>query len=125
MISAASRLSMQPMERPGETLSGGSKGLHLDWYAKSRHGKLSQPFRSQMYGLWGCGTPLARTPLTSLENWGHGNAIEQMTRIIRLTRPEVILACIPLNIAGEHGDHQAAGIVATHAMDIASDPSEF
>src|SRR4051812_41760334 len=64
-------------------------------------------------------------PLASLENWGHGNAMEQMTRIIRLTRPEVILAWIPLNIAGEHGDHQAAGLIATEAMDLASDPSAF
>src|SRR5881296_4746232 len=47
--------------------------------------------------------------LHSLETWGHGASLEQVVRLVRLTRPEVILTWLPLYVAGEnHDDHQAA-----------------
>ncbi len=64
--------------------------------------------------------------LRSLETWNHGNALWQAVRIVRLTRPEVILTWLPLYSAGEnHGDHQAAGVIATEAFDLAGDPTVF
>src|SRR6202790_5559053 len=64
--------------------------------------------------------------LQSLANWGHGAALEQLVRIIRLTRPEVILTFLPGTFIGEdHGDHQAAGLLATEAFDLAGDPASF
>jgi len=64
--------------------------------------------------------------LRSLETWNHGNALWQTVRIVRLTRPEVILTWLPLYSAGEnHGDHQAAGVIATEAFDLAGDPTVF
>jgi len=48
--------------------------------------------------------------LNSLANWGHGQSLEEMVRIVRLTRPEVIITWLPGIFIGEnHGDHQAAG----------------
>src|SRR5271167_1782587 len=54
--------------------------------------------------------------LQSLANWDHGMALENLVRIVRLTRPEVILTFLPGTFIGEdHGDHQAAGVLATEA----------
>jgi LmbE family N-acetylglucosaminyl deacetylase len=64
--------------------------------------------------------------LFSLANWGHGAVLEEIVRLVRLTRPEVILTWLPRNVAGEnHGDHQAAGVIATEAFDVAGDPTAF
>src|ERR1700752_1820799 len=64
--------------------------------------------------------------LQSLANWDHGVALENLVRIVRLTRPEVILTFLPGTFIGEdHGDHQAAGVLATEAFDLAGDPAIF
>ena len=64
--------------------------------------------------------------LNSLANWGHGANLEALVRIVRLTRPEVIITWLPAVFIGEnHGDHQAAGVLATEAFDLASDPTAF
>jgi LmbE family N-acetylglucosaminyl deacetylase len=64
--------------------------------------------------------------LQSLANWGHGAALEELLRLVRLTRPEVILTFFPGTFIGEdHGDHQASGLLATEAFDLAGDPTTF
>lgn len=64
--------------------------------------------------------------LQSLANWDHGTALENLVRIVRLTRPEVILTFLPGTFIGEdHGDHQAAGVLATEAFDLAGDSTAF
>ncbi|MBP1648945.1 MAG: hypothetical protein H6Q30_2390 [Bacteroidetes bacterium] len=62
----------------------------------------------------------------SLQNWRHGVVLEQVVRLVRLTRPEVILTWLPNYVQGEnHGDHQASGVIATQAFDMAGDPLVF
>lgn len=78
--------------------------------------------------VWFIGAP--NTPsqnvLWSLERWNHGAALEEVVRIVRLTRPEVIISLLPDYYTGEnHGDHQAAGVLATEAFDMAGDPTKF
>ncbi len=64
--------------------------------------------------------------LTSLANWDHGAALQHLVRLMRLTRPEIVLTFLPGTFIGEdHGDHQAAGVLATEAFDLAGDPSVF
>ena len=64
--------------------------------------------------------------LRSLEHWDHGSVLGQVVRLIRLSRPEVILTWLPACVAGEnHADHQAAAIVANEAFDLAGDPAAF
>jgi len=83
------------------------------------------------YGIvnaWFIGAP--DTPgqdvLRSLETWRHGNVLEQVVRLVRLTRPEVILTWLPCYVAGEnHDDHQAAGVIATEAFGMSGDPTVF
>jgi LmbE family N-acetylglucosaminyl deacetylase len=68
----------------------------------------------------------SQNALQSLANWGHGASLEQLVRIVRLTRPEVILTFLPGVFVGEdHGDHQAAGVIATEAFDCAGDSAVF
>src|SRR5437868_5738487 len=64
--------------------------------------------------------------LRSLEAWGHGQALEEVVRLVRITRPEVILTWMPNYVVGEnHEDHQGAGVLATEAFDLAADPLAF
>jgi LmbE family N-acetylglucosaminyl deacetylase len=64
--------------------------------------------------------------LQSLANWGHGQSLQELVQLVRLTRPEVILTFLPGTFVGEdHGDHQAAGVLATEAFDLAGDPTVF
>ncbi len=62
----------------------------------------------------------------SLATWPSASVLEQAVRVIRLTRPEVVMSWLPSSVAGEnHGDHQASGVIATEAFDIAGDPTVF
>jgi LmbE family N-acetylglucosaminyl deacetylase len=64
--------------------------------------------------------------LISLASWPSASVLEQMVRLVRFTRPEVVLTWLPSSVAGEnHGDHQAAGVIATEAFDMAGDPAVF
>jgi LmbE family N-acetylglucosaminyl deacetylase len=78
--------------------------------------------------VWFLGTPNVSTQnvLNALEEWGHGSVLEQVVRLVRLTRPEVILTWLPDYVAGEnHADHQASSVIANEAFDVAGDPSVF
>jgi LmbE family N-acetylglucosaminyl deacetylase len=75
--------------------------------------------------LDGRDTP-SQNVLQSLGQWRHGLALEEVVRMVRLTRPEVIITWLPGFFIGEnHGDHQASGVLATEAFDIAGDPAIF
>jgi len=75
--------------------------------------------------LHGSDTPGADV-LHSLEQWGHGKALDEVVRLVRITRPEVILTWMPNYVVGEnHEDHQAAGVLATEAFDLAANPVAF
>lgn len=64
--------------------------------------------------------------LQSLSNWNHGETLQQLVRLMRLTRPEVVLTFLPGAFIGEdHGDHQASGVLATEAFDMSGDPVAF
>lgn len=91
---------------------------------EARH-SLAERGISNVWFLDGQDTP-TQDVLHSLETLGHGQALEAVTRIIRLTRPEVILTWMPAYVAGEnHGDHQASGVVAVEAFDLAGNPTSF
>ena len=64
--------------------------------------------------------------LVSLAVWPSASVLEQVVRIFRLTRPEVVMTWLPSSVAGEnHGDHQASGVIATQAFDMSGDPTAF
>ena len=75
--------------------------------------------------LGGSDTP-GQNVLWALDHWHHGRALDEVVRLVRLTRPEVILTWLPNADAGEnHSDHQAAGVLATEAFDLAGDRTKF
>jgi LmbE family N-acetylglucosaminyl deacetylase len=75
--------------------------------------------------LNGLDTP-GQDVLDSLETWNHGDSLGRLIRLVRLTRPSVVVTWLPDWVAGEnHGDHQAAGVLATEAFDMAGDPTAF
>jgi LmbE family N-acetylglucosaminyl deacetylase len=80
---------------------------------------------TNIWFLRGQDTP-TQDVLHSLETLGHGEALEEVVHIIRLTRPEVVLTWMPAYVAGEnHGDHQASGVLAVEAFDVAGDTTVF
>ena len=73
-----------------------------------------------------CPDTPSQNVLRSLADWHHGAALEDVVRIVRLTRPEVVFTWLPAFRIGEnHGDHQAAGVLATEAFDMSGDPAIF
>jgi LmbE family N-acetylglucosaminyl deacetylase len=80
---------------------------------------------NNVWFLSGRDTP-SQNVLESLANWRQGQVEEEIVRMVRLTRPEVIITWMPGFFIGEnHGDHQAAGVLATEAFDSAGDPTVF
>jgi hypothetical protein len=66
--------------------------------------------------LGGRDTP-SQDVLQSLANWHHGAALEDVVRVVRLTRPYLILTWLPGFFIGEnHGDHQAFALIRSHKM---------
>jgi LmbE family N-acetylglucosaminyl deacetylase len=67
---------------------------------------------------------VSQNVLTSLEHCGHGRCLDELVRIVRITQPSVILTWLPDFATGEnHADHQASGVLATEAFDLAGDPT--
>jgi len=80
---------------------------------------------SDVWFLHGADTP-GSDVLHSLEAWGHGQALEEVVRLVRLTRPEIVMTHLPDYVVGEnHDDHQAVGVLATEAFDLAANPLAF
>ena len=81
-----------------------------------------------IHNVWflsGHDTP-GQNVLRSLDNWNHGLALDNLVRLVRITRPDVILTWLPDPVVGEnHDDHQASSVLAVEAFDAAGDPSVF
>lgn len=112
--------------RAGQNWVGNEQGLALadERVMEARHSLASLGI-TNVWFLNGPDTP-GSDILRSLEAWGEGAKLGQTVRIVRLTRPEVILTLMPDYIVGEnHTNHQAAGVIATEAFDLAANPLAF
>jgi len=91
---------------------------------EARHSLASYGITNAWF-LHGSDTP-GGDVLHSLEQWGHGKALDEVVRLVRITRPEVIITWMPNYVVGEnHEDHQAAGVLATEAFDLAANRLAF
>jgi LmbE family N-acetylglucosaminyl deacetylase len=61
----------------------------------------------------------------TLRKWGHEQTLERLVRLVRALQPEVIVTMNPAPTPGQHGHHQAAGVLATEAFTAAADPKRF
>jgi len=63
-------------------------------------------------------------PLTA-QVWDHEEALGKAVRILRQTRPEVVVTMNPAPSPGNHGNHQEAARIAIEAYEAAGDPARF
>jgi LmbE family N-acetylglucosaminyl deacetylase len=61
----------------------------------------------------------------TLRKWNHEETLSRLVRYIRALKPEVIITMNPAPSPGQHGHHQAAGVLATEAFAAAADPTRF
>ncbi|WCN83267.1 sugar-binding protein [Micromonospora sp. LH3U1] len=66
----------------------------------------------------------ASAPLTE-EVWGYQETLSRIVRVLRTTKPEVILTMNPSATQGNHGNHQKAAMLAVEAFYAAADPKAF
>jgi len=68
-------------------------------------------------------TGYVKTPEQAMKVWG-GLALEDMVRVIRTFRPQVVINGWG-GVHGGHGHHQESGILTPQAVAAAADPSKF
>ena len=61
----------------------------------------------------------------TLEKWDYQMLLEDMVRLIRLYRPDVIISRFQGNRQDGHGHHQASGVVTLEAFRVAGDVNRF
>jgi LmbE family N-acetylglucosaminyl deacetylase len=61
----------------------------------------------------------------TLHRWNREESLRRLVRLYRTLRPEVVITMNPAPVPGQHGHHQAAGVLATEAFDAAADPARF
>ena len=66
----------------------------------------------------------ASAPL-SHQVWGGDAVLGRIVRVVRATRPDVIVTMNPSAVEGNHGNHQQAAMFAVEAYLAAGDPSRF
>ncbi|TDC46217.1 GlcNAc-PI de-N-acetylase [Micromonospora sp. KC207] len=66
----------------------------------------------------------ASAPLSE-QIWGNDDTLAQIVRVIRQTRPEIVMTMNPSPTPGNHGNHQQAARFAAEAFHAAADPAAF
>ena len=61
----------------------------------------------------------------ALDKWGTEAAMRDVVRVIRMTRPWVLLSRFQGNERDGHGNHSAAGLLSQQAAKLAGDPAQF
>ncbi|HYL38691.1 MAG TPA: PIG-L family deacetylase [Bryobacteraceae bacterium] len=67
----------------------------------------------------------SKTREEALEKWDHDRVLSDVVRVIRMTRPLVIIGTFIGAATDGHGNHQVAGQMAQEAFLAAGDPSKF
>ena len=57
--------------------------------------------------------------------WGQRDTLRRLVRVVRETRPELIITMNPAPSPGNHGGHQNVALLATQAYYAAADPNRF
>jgi LmbE family N-acetylglucosaminyl deacetylase len=67
----------------------------------------------------------SKTLEESLGKWGRETVLRDVVRIVRMSRPTVILSRFQGNERDGHGNHSTAGVMAAEAFRAAADPNRF
>lgn len=72
--------------------------------------------------IWDFG--FSKTPEETLEVWGKDVAMERLVRVIRETRPDVVMPSFR-DEHGQHGHHRAVTVMTFEAFEAAADPEAY
>ena len=67
----------------------------------------------------------SKTREEALEKWGHDRVLSDAVRVVRMTRPLVVMSVFVGAATDGHGNHQVAGQMAQEAFNAAGDPTKF
>lgn len=68
----------------------------------------------------------SKSPEEAFEKWGREILLEDIVRVIRRFRPDVLVSRFPpAPGSGGHGQHTAVGHIAAEALEAAADPGRF
>ncbi len=67
----------------------------------------------------------SKNPEEAFEKWGRQRLLEDMVRVIRRFRPDVIVARFPPQGSAGHGQHTATGHLTPEAFEAAADAERF
>jgi LmbE family N-acetylglucosaminyl deacetylase len=67
----------------------------------------------------------SKTAEETLAKWGHEEILADFVRVIRMTRPDVIISRFSGTPRDRHGHHQAAGLLTREAFRAAADLNRF
>lgn len=67
----------------------------------------------------------SKTREEALDKWGHDRVLADVVRVIRMTRPLVMMSVFTGNPTDGHGNHQVAGQMVQEAYVAAGDPAKF
>jgi LmbE family N-acetylglucosaminyl deacetylase len=67
----------------------------------------------------------SKTKEECLSKWGHERTLDDVVRVVRMTRPLVITSVFVGGPTDGHGNHQVAGEMAQEAFQAAGDPNMF
>ncbi len=66
-----------------------------------------------------------KTKAEAFDKWGQNRVLYDAVRVVRLTRPLVVMSVFADNVSDGHGQHQVAGWLAQKVYQAAGDPSVF
>ncbi|MSO34912.1 MAG: PIG-L family deacetylase [Acidobacteria bacterium] len=61
----------------------------------------------------------------ALDKWGRETVLRDVVRVIRMTRPTIVLSRFQGNQRDGHGNHQTAGLMAVEGFRAAGDPRRY
>ena len=61
----------------------------------------------------------------AIRTWGHDRVLYDCVRVVRMTRPLVVMSVFAGNISDGHGQHQVSGLMAQEVYKAAGDPTVF
>lgn len=61
----------------------------------------------------------------ALDKWGRETVLRDVVRVIRMTRPTIVLSRFQGNERDGHGNHQTAGLMAVEGVRAAADPNRY
>jgi LmbE family N-acetylglucosaminyl deacetylase len=67
----------------------------------------------------------SKTREEALEKWGYERVLSDSVRVVRMTRPLVVMSVFMGAATDGHGNHQVAGQMAQEVFNAAGDPTKF